>query len=279
MRRFSSIDELRALRIVVSDRASETRPRIVVCAGTACQASGANPVLRVAKKHILEKNLFDKVALRVTGCHGFCEMGPFVLTEPQRAFYSRLKLDDVPRIIDAMLAGDYVNELLYRDPVTGEIFHSCDDIPFFKNQQRVLLEMNRHVDPIRIYTYIAQGGYQALESVLAKGDPGWIVEEVKRSGLRGRGGAGFPTGTKWGLLAAQPNGRGKYVVCNADEGDPGAYMDRSVLEGNPQSIIEGMVIGAFATGATEGVVYVRNEYPLAIKNLIIALRQARDLGL
>ncbi|MFB3854207.1 MAG: FAD-dependent oxidoreductase [Vicinamibacterales bacterium] len=279
MRRLSSIEELRAYRAVVLDGAADSRPAIVVCAGTACQASGANPVLRVAKKHVVERRLGDKVKLRVTGCHGFCEMGPFVMTQPQQAFYSRVKLDDVPRIIDAVVAGEYVEELLYRDPVTGEVYRSADEIPFFKNQRRVLLEMNRYVDPIRIDTYIEQGGYEAFERVLSKGDPAWVVEEVKRSGLRGRGGAGFPTGKKWEMLAAQPDGRGKFIVCNADEGDPGAYMDRSVLEGNPQSIIEGMLIGAFGTGTTNGAVYVRNEYPLAVRHVSVALAQARDMGL
>ena len=257
----------------------ENKPRLVICAGTACQASGSNGLLRVAKKYIIERELFDKIALRVTGCHGFCEMGPFILTEPQKAFYSQVDFEDVPRIIEAVLAGEYIEELLYTDPVTGERFHNCEDIPFFKNQERSLLAMNQKIDPIRIHDYMAQGGYGALESVLYTRNPDWVVQEIKRSGLRGRGGAGFLTGVKWEFLAAQPNGKGKFLVCNADEGDPGAYMDRSILEGNPHSIIEGMIIGAFGTGATEGVVYVRNEYPLAIKNLTIALRRCHDLGL
>jgi NADH-quinone oxidoreductase subunit F len=259
------------------DRAQ--RPCIVVCAGTACQASGANDIIRVAKKHIIQQDLFDRVSLRITGCHGFCEMGPFVLTEPQNAFYAQLDLDDVPRIIDAMLRNEYVEELLYRDPETGQVYHDRDDIPFFKNQKRLLLGLGQDVDPIRIFDYIGADGYQAIEDVLSGRTPWWVVDQIKRSGLRGRGGAGFPTGRKWELLAAQPVARGKFLVCNADEGDPGAYMDRSILEGNPHSIIEGMIIGAYGTRATEGVVYVRGEYPLAIKHLTIALRQARDLGL
>ena len=279
MRSLSSIDELRELRHRILAQGPDTRPCVVVCSGTACQASGSGGVVRVVKRHLLEKNLVDRVGLRVTGCHGFCEMGPFLLAEPQHAFYTQVKLDDVPRIVDAILARGYVEELLYRDPVTGERYRSCDEIPFFKHQQRVLLEMNRRIDPIRIESYIAQQGYAAFESVLSGRDPGSVVQEVKRSGLRGRGGAGFPTGVKWELLAKQPNSRGKVVVCNADEGDPGAYMDRSVLEGNPHSILEGMLIGAYATAATEGVVFVRTEYPLAIRHLGIALRQARELGL
>jgi len=277
--KLSSIDELRELRSVLSDAIEKDKPCIVVCAGTACQASGSNGVIRVVKRNIIEKGLVGKVALRVTGCHGFCEMGPFILTEPQQAFYTQVSLDDIPRIIEALLSDEYVEELLYKDPTTGEKYYKRDDIPFFRNQQRSILSLNQKIDPIRIYDYISQGGYSDLESVLSKRDPQWVVQEVKRSGLRGRGGGGFPTGLKWELLAKQPNTNGKFLVCNADEGDPGAYMDRSVLEGNPHSIIEGMVIGAYGTGASEGIVYVRNEYPVAVKHLNIALEQAHQLGL
>ena len=279
MERLSSIDDLKALRALLVAGRDPGIPAIVVCAGTACQASGSNDIIRIVKKHVLQKHLLDRISLRITGCHGFCEMGPFILTEPQNAFYSQVKLDDVPRIIEALLSGGYVQELLYSDPRTGKKYYDRDDIPFFKNQQRTILELNQKIDPIRIHDYLAQGGYFALQKVLSRQNPEWVVEEVRRSGLRGRGGAGFPTGLKWELLAKQPNERTKFLVCNADEGDPGAYMDRSVLEGTPHSIIEGMTLGAYGTGATEGVVYVRNEYPLAIKHLTIALRQARDHGL
>ncbi len=264
---------------MIADDFDETKPRIVVCAGTACQASSSNDVLRVAKKYILANELLDKLALRVTGCHGFCEMGPFILTEPQKAFYSQIKMDDVPRIIEALLANEIVEDLLYKDPITGEVCRRYEDIPFFKYQERSLLKMNQQIDPIRIHDYISRGGYAALETVLSRDDPAWVVQQVKRSGLRGRGGAGFRAGLKWELLAKQHSDRGKFLVCNADEGDPGAYMDRSILEGNPHSIIEGMIIGALGTKATDGVVYVRNEYPLAIKHLTIALRRCHDLGL
>ncbi len=279
MLRLSSIDELKELRKVLFDTVDRSKPRIVVCAGTACQASGSNDIIRVSKRHIIEKGLVGKMSLRITGCHGFCEMGPFILTEPQQAFYAQVKLDDVPRIIDALLSNEYVEDLLYQDPETGQRYRNRDDIPFFKNQQRSILGMNQKIDPIRIYDYIVQNGYIALEKVLLKQNAVWVVQQVKRSGLRGRGGGGFPTGLKWELLAKQLDNRGKFLVCNADEGDPGAYMDRSVLEGNPHSIIEGMIIGAYGTGATEGIVYVRNEYPVAVKHLNIALQQARQLGL
>jgi NADH-quinone oxidoreductase subunit F len=179
----------------------------------------------------------------------------------------------------AVASGEVAEELLFVDPATGSRIEKRDNIPFFSAQVRTILSQNEKVDPCRIYTYIRHGGYQAFGRVLLGGDPQSVRQQVRSSGLRGRGGAGFPTGLKWDMLAAARNGRGKVLVCNADEGDPGAYMDRSVLEGNPHSIIEGMLIGAYATGSTEGVVYVRNEYPLAIRHLGVALRQARDLGL
>ena len=279
MLRLSSVNDLQRLRTMIQDSSAAARPCVIVCAGTACQASGSNSIHRAVKKYIIDNGLLERLNLRITGCHGFCEMGPFILTEPQKAFYTQIQVADVPRILEAVLAGDYVDELLYHDPVTGTRYRSFDDIPFFKNQQRTLLAMNQLIDPIRVYNYVSRGGYAALENVLQRNDAAWVVEEVKTSGLRGRGGAGFPTGLKWEFLAKQRNGQGKYLVCNADEGDPGAYMDRSILEGNPHSIIEGMTIGGFGTGANEGVVYVRNEYPLAIKHLIIALRQCRELGL
>jgi len=279
MERLKNVEDLEALQKLLVAGRDPARKAIVICAGTACQASGSNGIIRVAKKHILQNELIDKISLRITGCHGFCEMGPFVLIEPQNAFYARLTLDDIPRIIDAALSDSYVEDLLYADPRTGERYHNRDDIPFFKHQQRTLLGQNQEIDPIRIHDYLAAGGYEALRRVLSGRDPEWVVAEVKRSGLRGRGGAGFLTGRKWELLAKRRDGRGKILVCNADEGDPGAYMDRSLLEGNPHSIIEGMVLGAYGTGAKEGVVYVRNEYPLAIKHLTIALRQAREVGI
>ncbi|MBM4020301.1 MAG: NADH-quinone oxidoreductase subunit F, partial [Planctomycetes bacterium] len=279
MPRLASIDDLAALRRRLRDDFDPGKPRITVCGGTACRASGSNHIIQVAQGCLIQKGLLDRISLRVTGCHGFCEMGPFVLTAPQKAFYAQVRQEDVPRIIDAALAGEFVEDLLYRDFHTGLACRDRDEIPFFKHQQRTILGMNQEIDPARIHDYILQDGYNGLARALSRGDPAWVVEEVKRSGLRGRGGGGFPTGLKWEMLARQPGPRGKVIVCNADEGDPGAYMDRSVLEGNPHSIIEGMVIGAFATGATEGIVYVRNEYPLAIRHLTIALGQAREHGL
>ncbi len=274
-----SVTELAALRRrLTTDNGDEHKPTIVVCSGTACQASEAFRIVRRVKRHLLNNNLLDRVNLRVTGCHGFCEMGPFILTEPQRAFYTRLNHYHVPRIINAFLTDSYVDELLYQDPATEKRYYDYDEIPFFGKQLRTLLRANQDIDPIRMFDYIARGGYAGLEKVLAKPQPAWILDEVERSKLRGRGGAGFPTARKWRLAHAQP-GDVKYVVCNADEGDPGAYMDRSLLEGNPHSVIEGMIIGAVAMGATEGFVFVRHEYPQAIKHTLIALRMARAFGL
>jgi len=255
-------------------------PTLVVCAGTGGQASGANDVLRMIKRYMIERGLRDKVALRITGCQGFCEMDPFILVEPGRQLYPQLKMEDVPRVIDAAIGG-YIDEgLIYKDDREKKQYECQNDIPFFKKQTRTILGDNQNLDPIRILSYIEQGGYEALERVLRDDNPEWIINEVKESGLRGRGGAGFPTGRKWELARASGNGAGqKYVVCNADEGDPGAYMDRSLLEGNPHAIIEGMLIAGIAIGATQGFVYVRSEYPLAIKHTLIALRQARDAGL
>jgi len=277
--KLSSIEKLTEWRSVLAKKNASGKSCLCICAGTACQASGSNEIIRATKRALIERRLLDRLSLRITGCHGFCEMGPFVLTEPQQAFYTQVKAEDVPRIIDAALAGEYVEELLYKDPSTGQKYYHRGDIPFFKNQQRTILEANQKIDPIRIHDYIAEGGYRGLEKVLSVQDPVWVVEEVKKAGLRGRGGAGFPTGLKWEMLAKQRSNGGKFLVCNADEGDPGAYMDRSILEGNPHSIIEGMIIGAYGTGATSGVVYVRNEYPIAIKHLTAALQQARTLGL
>ena len=279
MQRLTSVEDFEELRGRLESDRDPAFPTIVINAGTCGQASGANDLIRIAKRDILNKGLAEKVHLRITGCHGFCEMEPSVLLEPGGIFYPRVGLDDMSRIVEAVPAGEVLEDLLYEDPATGERIAGEQDVPFFRKQVRTLLGQSEKIDPIRVYNYVENGGYGAFVEVLKRGDRGWTVEEVKASRLRGRGGAGFPTGLKWEMLAAQPNGRGKFVVCNADEGDPGAYMDRSLLEGNPHAIIEGMLIGAFATGADRGVVYVRNEYPLAIKHLVIALRQARELGL
>jgi NADH-quinone oxidoreductase subunit F len=279
MERIQSIEDFEALSRRLKDDLDADAPTIIINAGTCGQASGANDLIRIAKRDLLEKDLTDKVNLRITGCHGFCEMEPSVLVEPGGIFYPEVNLDEVSRIVEAAAVGDVIEDLFWEDADTGARIPREADVPFFNKQVRTLLSQNEKVDPIRVYNYIENDGYAALAKVLAKGDPQWVLGEVKTSGLRGRGGAGFPVAVKWQMLADRPGEGGKFLVCNADEGDPGAYMDRSLLEGNPHSIIEAMIIGAYATGATRGFVYVRNEYPLAIKHLVIALRQARELGL
>ena len=279
MESLKTIDHFHALQRRLLSSRDPVIPTLIISAGTCGQASGANDLIRIAKREILGKKLTGKVRLRITGCHGFCEMEPSVLVEPRRTFYPKVNPKDMARIVEAVTTYSIVEEFLFVDETTGNKIEKKEEIPFFKSQVRTLLGLNEKVDPIRIYNYIEHGGYQALATVLSRGDSGWVVDEMKASGLRGRGGAGFPTGLKWEMLARQSNGYGKILICNGDEGDPGAYMDRSLLEGNPHSIIEGMIIGGFGTGANEGILYVRNEYPLAIKHLVIALRQAYQLGL
>ena len=282
MRKLSTIDEFVDFRrrILSEKEIQFDKPTLVVCAGTGGQASGANDIIRVIKRYILDHGLVEKIGFRVTGCQGFCEMDPFILVQPGRHLYPKLKMEDVPKVIKSALEGYVDEDLIYKDPRELKSYHYQNDIPFFKKQTRTLLGNNEKLDPIRILNYIELGGYGALEKVLAKIDPEWIISEVKKSGLRGRGGAGFLAGLKWQLArAAGKPGEQKYVVCNADEGDPGAYMDRSLLEGNPHAIIEGMIIDGIAIGATKGFIYVRSEYPLAIKHSLIALGQCRDLGI
>jgi len=279
MARLNSIDHFKVFQARLLGKQDSDSRTIVIPAGTCGQASGANDIVRSAKQEIENRGLSDSLHLRVTGCHGCCQMEPSVLIEPDRTFYPRVDVKTMVRIVKAAARGEVLEELLFVDPVTGKPVPKQDDVPFFKNQVRTILSRNERIAPASIEDYVVNGGYSGIVKTLEKGSPEWVVAEIKASGLRGRGGAGFPTGRKWELLAKQPNGRGKLLVCNADEGDPGAYMDRSVLEGNPHSIIEGMIIGAYATGADEGVIYVRGEYPLAIKNLRIALREATALGL
>ncbi len=279
MQKINTFDEFKTLQKKISIKKDKIIPTIVIPAGTCGQASGANDLIRIAKREILAQGLFDKINLRITGCHGLCQMEPSLLIEPNRTFYPNIDKKQIKRIIQAVAEGKDLEDLLFKDEKTGKTIKKQDNIPFFAKQKRTILECNEKIDPISITDYISNGGYSSMLQCFQKSDPQWVIEEVKASGLRGRGGAGFPTYFKWQMLAKTKHEQGKIIVCNADEGDPGAYMDRSVLEGNPHSIIEGMIIGAYATDAREGVIYVRNEYPLAIKHLLIALRQAQELGL
>jgi NADH-quinone oxidoreductase subunit F len=249
---------------------------ISVCGGTGCHAYKCEKVSAAFVDEVDKRGAADVIEIKTTGCHGFCERGPIVVIFPDKIFYQRVQPQDVPEIIDSLLNGNKVIErLLYVDPVTGERVVHVDDVIFYRKQHRLILGNNGKIDPLKIEDYIALGGYKALKKALSTMTPAQIIAEIKESGLRGRGGAGFPTGMKW-ELCRKSSGKVKYVICNADEGDPGAYMDRSVLEGNPHSVLEGMVIGAYAIGACEGIIYVRTEYPLAIDNLTVAIAQAEE---
>jgi len=277
--KLDSIDRLEALRDRLVSEWDRDVATIVIPAGTCGRAAGADELIHATQQAIASGKLEGRIRLRITGCHGLCEMEPCVLVEPEGTIYPKIEPTEMARIVEAVARGEVLEDLLFQDPESGARIRKQKDLPFLKKQVRTILGRNEKLDPTRIEDYVRDGGYSAMPSALAGGDPARVLEEVAASGLRGRGGAGFPTGRKWELLAKQPSGDGKFLVCNADEGDPGAYMDRSVLEGNPHSILEGMIIGAYATGATEGVIYVRNEYPLAVEHASIALQQAHELGL
>ncbi len=278
-KRLGSAAELENLRRSILQRRDPSRTCISVCAGTGCRASGAETVVDAFIDEIERRELQISVELKETGCHGFCERGPVVVIRPKRVFYQRVKPEDVSEIVsETALRGNIIERLLYVDPATGGKIIYEPDVPFYKKQTRTIFGANGEVDPTEIDDYIAIGGYSALSKALFQMSPEDIIEEIKRSGLRGRGGGGFPTGRKW-ESCRDAKGDTKYVICNADEGDPGAYQDRSLLEGNPHSILEGMIIGAYATGSHKGYIYVRNEYPLAVRHARIAIEQAMDYGL
>ncbi len=254
------------------------RTDVLVCGGTGCKSAGSAEVIEAFKREVAKKGLEDEVAVVQTGCHGFCEHGPLVIVYPEGTFYCQVTAADVPEIVETHLyKGRIVERLLYREPITHESVPKYSEIGFYKKQERRVLANCGAINPEDINEYIAVGGYEGLMKALTTMTREEVVEEVKKSGLRGRGGAGFPTGLKWGFCKASL-GKKKYIICNADEGDPGAFMDRSVLEGDPHKILEGMAIGAYAIGADEGYIYVRAEYPLAIKRLKIAIAQAEKTG-
>ena len=251
---------------------------VLICGGSACSSSGSNNITAEFKKELEAAGLAGKVEVLQTGCLGFCEQGPIVKIMPQGTFYVHVKIEDVKEIVsEHLVKGRVVGRLCY-DPAQAKDPHAEANIPFYKKQFRIVLRNCGVINPEKIEDYIARDGYKALEKVLFEMTPEQVVEEMKKSGLRGRGGAGFPTGVKWESAAKQPKGQ-KYMICNADEGDPGAYMDRATLEGDPHSVLEAMVIGGYAVGADEGYIYIRAEYPLAIERLQIAIGQAREAGL
>ena len=250
---------------------------ITICAGTGCRAYGSLKVKEALEAEIKKQNM--NVEVLATGCFGFCEKGPMVVVHPHKYFYHQVKVEDVPEIVSKTVAnGEVISRLLYRHPDTKKTLFREEDLPFYKKQLRVVFGSNGMIDPTRIEDYLAIDGYQALGKALSEMTPEGVISEVKKAGLRGRGGGGFPTGVKWeGVRRA--HGEPKYVIANGDEGDPGAYMDRSLMEGNPHSVIEGMIIGAYAVGAQDGYIYVRNEYPLAVMHLTMAIAAAREAGI
>jgi NADH:ubiquinone oxidoreductase subunit F (NADH-binding)/(2Fe-2S) ferredoxin/Pyruvate/2-oxoacid:ferredoxin oxidoreductase delta subunit len=252
---------------------------LIVCGGTGCTASRSRDVIDALNKELVTQEMDFEVHLRITGCHGFCEQGPIAVIEPGNIFYCHITPEDARDIVTKTLKnGEVIERLLYTDPVSGEKVRKESEIPFYKAQDRQLLFQNREVNPQSIEDYIAIGGFSALAKAIDVLTPEEIIREIKISGLRGRGGGGFPTWRKWTECREAP-GDEKYAICNADEGDPGAYMDRCVLEGNPYLVLEGMLIGAYAIGASKGYIYVRNEYPLAVKHARNAVQQARRFGL
>ena len=279
MPKLKTLDDLRRIQEKIRESVRPYRARVLVCRGTSCTSGGSQSILDAFREEVKGRHLEADVSVGFTGCHGLCEMGPIVVVHPDDILYIRVSVDDVREIVEETLVeGQLVEHLLYKDPKTAEAIPHYHEIPFYAHQQRVVLHNCGLIDPENIEEYIAQDGYTALAKVLTEMAPEDVVDEVKQSGLRGRGGAGFLTGMKW-EFTARAGGDVKYVVCNADEGDPGAFMDRSVIEGDPHSLLEGMVICGYAIGAKEGYVYCRAEYPLAIRRLRVAIAQAEEYGL
>jgi NADH-quinone oxidoreductase subunit F len=279
MSRIDSVAELERRRAEILSGRDPRAPCVTLCAGTGCLASGAKGVVAAFEAELARQGLRAEVRTRTTGCHGFCEKGPLVVIDPQEISYVQVTPGDVPEIVERTLKKkEVVERLLYVDPATGERVTREPDIPFYRNQRRTVFGINRRIDPKSFEDYLAVGGYRALAQVLSGMQPEQVIAEVKAANLRGRGGAGFPAGAKWEFARKAP-GDLRYVVVNCDEGDPGAYMDRSIMEGNPYGVLEGLLIGAFAIGAGEGFVYIRQEYPLALENLHVAIERASELGL
>ena len=251
---------------------------VAICRGTGCTSSASTEVQDALQDELEKQGLGGQVEVRRTGCFGFCEQGPIMVVYPDETFYTQVKTRDIKKIVaEHFIGGKPVEKVLYHDPASETIIEKWHEIGFYGKQQRILLENCGIVDPENIDHYRAKDGYKALHKVLTEMSPEDVIEEVLASGVRGRGGGGFPAGLKW-RFARNTQKWPKYVICNADEGDPGAFMDRSVLEGDPHAVVEGMIIAGYAIGADAGYIYCRAEYPLAIKRLEIALAQAKELG-
>jgi NADP-reducing hydrogenase subunit HndC len=279
MPKLTSPHDLSMLVEKLLSRRLSIKNTITVCAGTGCAAYGSNDVANAFDEEIKRRELYPAIQLKRSGCHGFCERGPIVMILPEKICYLDVKAEDVPEIIEnTIMHNQLVERLLFEDGETGKRVPTQDTIPFYKYQKRVLLANNALIDPTSIEDYIAVNGYAALAKALSTLKPDGIMTVIRDANLRGRGGGGFPAGVKWETTKNAP-GEPKYVIVNADEGDPGAYMDRSILEGNPHSVLEGLIIGAYAMGAHEGYFYIREEYPLALENTARAIEQATEYGL
>ena len=280
-----SLEEIKKIReekrkeldLRVNLKANSHEKHILVCHGTGCTSSKSEDIINRFRKLLKEKNI-ENVKVIQTGCFGLCAKGPIVIIRPEDTFYAMVKVEDCEEIINEhLIEGKTVDRLLCRD-VDGTLVKRLDDLGFYKKQERIALTNCGKIDPENIDEYIAFDGYKALEKVLFSMSQDEVIEEVTNSGLRGRGGAGFPTGKKW-AFTKMAEGDQKYVVCNADEGDPGAFMDRSILEGDPHSVLEAMMIAGYAVGANKGYIYVRAEYPIAVKRFGKAIEQAREYGI
>ncbi len=278
MPKINSPTELEKFRKGILSKRDPNKPCIAICAGTGCLALGAAEVVAAFKEEIKKQGLKVKVDVRETGCPGFCERGTIVVIYPEEICYLQVQPGDAEEIVSqTILAKKVIDRLLYDDPITGEKIVHESEIPFYKNQMRLIIGNNIKIDPKKIDDYLALGGYSALAKVLSQMTPQQVLEEIKKSNLRGRGGGGFPAGRKWEECRNAPD-EIKYVIVNADEGDPGAFMNRAELEGNPHMVLEGLIIGAYAIGSHEGYIYVRQEYPLAVENVGIAIKQAEKYG-
>jgi NADH-quinone oxidoreductase subunit F len=278
MEKIETLPDLDKLKEAILTELKPGHPEVTVCGGTGCLSNGAEQVVEALAGEMKKQGLDGKVTLKKTGCHGFCERGPLITIHPQDIFYQRVAVKDAAEIVgETLIKGNTVERLLYEDPQSKEKIPRHDEIPFYKHQVRIALRNNGRIDPTDIREYIANGGYTALGKALTSMTSEEIISTVEKAGLRGRGGGGFPTARKW-RSCKEAHGDARYVVCNGDEGDPGAFMDRSIMEGDPHSVIEGMIIGAFAIGSNQGYIYVRNEYPLAVKHLTIGLEQCRAYG-
>ncbi len=278
MTRITDISGLEALREEILKNRSQNGTILRTCISTGCKAQKSIKVYDAINEEIEQQGLQEQVEVKKTGCHGFCEMGPIMVVEPANIFYRKVRPDDVGEIISALATGEAVERLLWTDPATKERTTLEKDLPLYRKQSKNVTYRSGRIDPTDIGDYIAEGGYAALGKALTGMKPTDVIEEVIASGLRGRGGGGFPAGPKW-KICSEANSNVKYIIANGDEGDPGAFMDRSLMEGDPHSIIEGLAIGAYAIGATEGFIYVREEYPIAIEHLLEAIAQAEQYGL